>query len=255
MNTFRTCLTLPPNDLQASYETAIAESPKNAPETGKSGRKKRAVSNYKKLWRAGRTLKVFFLDPLETHKKNAFMKVFDQWTEHANLKFELVANNNAEIRIKTNTKEDFSYVGTDALLINKDKPTMFISALPGDEYFEAGLLHEIGHAIGFLHEHTHSEANIPWNKQKVYEYYKKFGWTKDEVDINLLTPSTDAIVDTEYDKTSIMHYEVPKALTDGVWEVGINTQLSDKDKYQASKTYPKIPGDTPWNHLLPITPE
>ncbi|MCO8313211.1 M12 family metallopeptidase [Pseudomonas mandelii] len=241
------CTIIPPADYLTSYDAAIEENPGNSPITESSGRKKRAVAEHTKFWKPGRTLKVRFLDPLSPYELFMFMQVFAQWEQHINLHFELALTGEAEIRIRTKTDEDRSALGTDALTIDKSEPTMSISLRPDEEYFEANLLHEIGHAIGLLHEHTHLEANIPWNKQKVYEYYGKMGWTQAEVDKNILTPANGALVDTEYDKASIMHYPVPNELTDGVWEVGINTRLSERDKYAASKIYPAAPDDTPWN--------
>jgi len=247
MDNFKPCATLPAPDPNASYNAAITENPINAPTPSSSLCKKRAVGDYTKFWRAGRTLNVYFIDPVQADDKIEFMKVFDKWSEHAHLKFKLATHNAAEIRIKTNTEENFSYLGTDALLIDKTEPTMLISLLPANEHFECTLLHEIGHAIGFYHEHAHRDADIPWNEPKVYEYYKKhFNWDKSDVDTNIFSRADGAVVDTEYDKTSIMHYPVSATLTDGKWEVGINTELSAKDKYAANKCYPATPDDVPW---------
>jgi len=247
MDNFKPCANLPAPDMNASYNAAITENPTNSPPSSGSRRSKRAVGDYTKFWRAGRTLNIYFIDRLQPDDKMKFMKVFDTWSEHANLHFKLSTSNTAEIRIKTTTDENFSYMGTDALLIDKTKPTMLISLLPGNEHFECTLLHEIGHAIGFYHEHAHREADIPWNQPKVYEYYKKyFNWDKSDVDINIFSRANGSVVDTEYDKTSIMHYPVSKALTDGKWEVGINTELSAKDKHAANKCYPANPDDVPW---------
>ena len=245
MNPRKLCSVIPPKDPIASYNAAIAENPKNAA-SGNSGI--RAVGYYRKFWKAGRTLRVSFLDWTPLEHRLAFQAIFKIWEEHANLRFELSYDKDAEIRIRTLTDEDRSTIGTDALTIDQNEPTMFISEDPLSDCFASNLLHEIGHAMGFAHEHLHREANIPWNKPKVYQYYFDLcGWEKDVVDANVLTPiPIDAIVDTEYDKKSIMHYEVDKDLTDGVWEATPNLYLSEKDKYAASKLYPADPDDVPW---------
>ena len=42
-----------------------------------------------------------------------------------------------------------------------------------------------------MHEHQHPEANIPWDKPKVYEFYQNREMnplTKEQVDRNLFAP-------------------------------------------------------------------
>ena len=76
-----------------------------------------------KLWKPGRTLRVSFLDgdPLIQQKIQPFAHV---WSQVANIKFEFGNDPNAEIRISFKQAGSWSYIGTDALAIPKDKPTM-----------------------------------------------------------------------------------------------------------------------------------
>lgn len=52
------------------------------------------------------------------------------------------------------------------------------------------------------------------NREKVYDYYfENYQWDKQRLDDNVLTPYSGVVVDTAYDKNSIMHYEIDKELT------------------------------------------
>ena len=46
------------------------------------------------------------------------------------------------------------------------------------------------------------------------------------------------LVKTDYAPGSVMHYPVPQAYTLGDWEVGLNSQLSDKDLAFMRLAYP-----------------
>jgi hypothetical protein len=94
-----------------------------------------------------------------------------------------------------------------------------------------------------MHEHQHPDANIPWDKPKVYEFYKNREMNpidKEAVDMNIFTPfDTIEAIYTPYDKKSIMHYPVANALTLGDWEIPPNRKISKKDKTMMKLLYPK----------------
>ncbi len=49
--------------------------------------------------------------------------------------------------------------------------------------------HEIGHSLGFPHEHQNPNAGIEWNEDAVYEYTRTTQtppWTKEETDRNII---------------------------------------------------------------------
>jgi hypothetical protein len=101
-------------------------------------------------------------------------------------------------------------------------------------------LHEFGHALSAVHEHAHPEQGIPWDLDKVYEYYELTqGWTRDEVDRQVLMKyEADETNFSAYDRNSIMHYPVSNALTQGNFEIDWNRDLSAVDKQFIATIYP-----------------
>lgn len=205
-------------------------------------RKKRSLGYYSKLWDAGSTLTVGFMNDLSDALAYRLELIIRQWDPHHNLALDFQSGNATDIRIFLGGTRNDSYLGTEALLAPRSEPTLNLSVAPDDPKFASVLLHEFGHALGLDHMHLHPDANIPWNREKVYQYYKNnSGWTRDEVDAFLFDfpNDPDAFLGT-YDPTSIMHYEIPSFLTDGVWETGWNLTISEQDKINLRKVYPAL---------------
>ncbi len=235
------CKPLPAPDLEASRRVALAERPTNAPSTSANGRPKRALGQFSKFWTPGRTLTIGFFNETPTEHKSAIEKVARQWLRSANLKFDFVDGMFADIRIYTDGDDNYSQVGTDALLASPMDATMALGVKPDDPLFGRTVLHEFGHVLGLLHEHQHPKANIPWDIPKLYAYFAAKGVDQETVDINLLDKTDKALAKgTAYDRASIMHYSVLQEQTVGDWEVGINHTLSRLDRKFARRIYPKV---------------
>ncbi|MFJ2488423.1 M12 family metallopeptidase [Pseudomonas sp. NPDC087639] len=233
------CLKLEITDPVASFRAAINENPKNTSHASNSGLSPRATAILAKCWKPDRHLTISFMDQPPAALKEAIKRHIWEWADYVSLTFSFIDSKDGIIRIKTDTAENASQIGTDALTIDANKPTMFIAARPGDLDFRTVVLHEFGHALGLHHEHLHPDANIPWDKPKVYkEYAEKWGMNKKSVDLNIFTPITEQVAITDYDTTSIMHYPVEKELTDGKFEVAMNTEISSKDKKIVAYYYP-----------------
>lgn len=195
------------------------------------------------LWRTGATLRVRFMDGIAGVQAKV-EQVAKQWSEFANIKFDFSTDPDAEIRISfVADRGSWSYLGNVALAIPKDRPTMnygWLKPETGDDEYSRVVLHEFGHALGCIHEHQHPTAGIPWNKPEVYRRYAgppNF-WSQEKVDFNLFKKySVDQTQFSAFDTASIMLYPIPKQLTDGVFEVGWNRQLSAKDKSFISTIY------------------
>ncbi|PQP05934.1 peptidase M12 [Pseudomonas frederiksbergensis] len=242
MNDLLHCRLMQWPDDQAAYEAAVTENPANAGITTGT-RRKRSVFNYSKLWANGRTLKIAFMDSPEAEHKQKIIDAASQWLPYINLSFDFVDDLQGDIRIATRNNDNSSMLGTDALLIHPDWPTMNLGVKPEHEDFEVIVIHEFGHALGAMHEHQHPQANIPWDKPKVYEFYQNREMnplTREEVDRNLFAPfnTVDAIY-TSYDRKSIMYHPVANTLTVGDWQVSINRKISKKDKRLMKLLYPK----------------
>ena len=242
MNNLENCTLILWPDYQESYDAAVNENPANAASTARS-RRKRSLVNYSKLWANGRTLKIAFIDDPDDEHKQKIIGAASQWLPYINLSFDFVDGLEGDIRIATKNNINSSMLGTDALLIHPDWPTMDLGVEPEHEDFEVIVTHEFGHALGAMHEHQHPEANIPWDKPKVYEFYQNREMnplTKEQVDMNLFQPfDTIEAIYTPYDRKSIMHHPVANTLTLGDWEIPINRKISRKDKQLMKLLYPK----------------
>ncbi|MGI2904985.1 M12 family metallopeptidase [Tolypothrix sp. VBCCA 56010] len=245
------CIQILPDMSEEAQRIAIEENPQNAKnglnfieKFGDTVESSRMALIADKKWKPGRTLRVRFLDgdPI-VHQKIA--QVAQQWSQFGNIKFQFGNDPNAEIRISCKLGAgSWSYIGTDALNIPKNQPTMNYGWLKPDsdnrEYFRV-VMHEFGHALGCIHEHQHPQAGIPWNREAVYRYYMSApnNWNKQSVDTNIFQLYSKNITQfSQYDPQSIMHYAVPKELTIGGFEIGWNTNLSATDKQFIAQMYP-----------------
>ena len=142
------------------------------------------------LWAPGEVLRCSFMggDPVVQAKVE---KVAHQWEKYANIKFLFGDDPDAEIRIAfIDGAGSWSYLGTEALGIAKNQPTMnygWLKPNTSDGEYNRTVTHEFGHALGCIHEHQNPSTNIPWDKPAVYRYYggPPNNWTKDKVDVNL----------------------------------------------------------------------
>jgi hypothetical protein len=200
----------------------------------------------KKLWKPGRTIRIAFLGSPHPVVQEKIINYAQEWLSYANLVFEFVEGSEGDIRISTTSGEgSWSYVGTDALTIHASEATMnfgWLTPHTDDEECRKVVLHEFGHALGAEHEHQHPYAGIPWNREKVYQYYKESNdWDEEVTDINIFAKySITQINTTGYDPTSIMHYPIDGELTDNKLTAPWNYELSAKDNDLMLKCYPVV---------------
>ncbi|MFN0175084.1 MAG: M12 family metallopeptidase [Saprospiraceae bacterium] len=211
------------------------------------------VAETSKKWANGTSLRVKITGgtPIVRSKIDQYAK---EWSNYANIKFNFVSSGDAEILITVGSDgKSYSKVGTDAvdfwfraggdlgIVPNETMHFGWFTDSTSEEEFRRVVLHEFGHALGFIHEHESPVSNIPWDKDAVYNAYMQppNPWTKEEVDNNLFQKYSMSWTQfSNYDPTSIMHYPIDEALTIGNYAVGLNTMLSDADKNMARALYP-----------------
>jgi hypothetical protein len=207
-----------------------------------TSREELALAKYK-MWEPGQILRVQFLDGEEALWKKVEGEA-RKWLDYANLEFEFGNFPDAEIRVTFKGSGYRSLVGTNALRRPAPQPTMILGGFTSNTdpvELRRVVIHEFGHAIGCVHEQSSPSVDIPWDKEKVYAYYKtRIGWDKAKVDHNVLKRYTkrEAIATEHHDPKSIMQYSVPNELTIGDFEIGWNTELSEVDKVFIAKMYP-----------------
>jgi hypothetical protein len=205
-------------------------------------RHKRAIACSNRLWSNASTVTFSFMEDLPDEVAYRVERIIRQWEPVVSLTFEQVEQGQGQIRIALNGDENWSAIGTEGLDLGPEEPTLVIQTALQDPQFEATLLHEFGHALGFHHAHLHPDANIPWNMEAVYMYFKETqGWNDDEIEMNIFRINNcESTFKGEYDSLSIMHYPVPNFLTHGNFEIAFNMKLSERDKRLARQSYPAI---------------
>lgn len=222
---------------------AIAERPDNAPQD--VGPFELAALR-SCLWAPGRTLHVRFLDGPDEWREQV-RRAAEEWTEHANLRFDWDQSYpTPELRVTFTGDVCSSWIGIEAEVKPKDEPTIRLSHRIFEEPHLGGarryILHEFGHAIGCVHEHSTAIANIRWDREKVYAYYRQWcRWTRPQIDYNVFfVYDEDQTNHTgEYDPDSIMVYPIAKELTLDGRGVDWRGDLSQMDKEHIRTVYPR----------------
>jgi hypothetical protein len=195
------------------------------------------------LWDNGATINVKFLSGSKALQEKV-KKLAKVWETHANVKFNFVTSGPANVRVKLGTGEGhYSYIGTVSNLIPLSDQTMALDTQDlgnNNEAWQRTVQHEFGHAIGLLHEHSSPISGIQWKKKKIYDYYAKMGWSKEDVDEQVFaTYAVSYTNGTKYDSLSIMHYPIPAWQTKNGFSVDWNSSISENDAALISALYPK----------------
>ena len=174
------------------------------------------------------------------------MEIASIWSTHCSIQFKATDNlEDAQIRVAFQAPSSFSYIGTDALGVPRNEPTLnfgwLSDRLPEKDYVQV-VLHEFGHVLGLIHEHQSPAIRMNWNKPLVYwHFWEHHNWTQADVDKNIFQEYEISTTNyTEIDKESIMGYWIPPQFTfDGVI-FPQNYVLSTMDKHHIGTHYPQL---------------
>ncbi|CAN5193011.1 hypothetical protein BH10PSE6_BH10PSE6_11970 [soil metagenome] len=190
-----------------------------------------------KYWANGTTLRILFLDGDEK-QRDVVRRAVEEWGRYANLKLEFVNAGPAEIRVSFKQPGSWSYLGTDALAVPEDKPTINLSWAES-----RNALHEFGHALGLIEEHLNPKADLKWTKDEIYRILADAPnyWTRAEVDRNVFRQYSEAELGPyrDFDPMSIMTMSMPARWTGGVALGDPSGSLSNSDKSLIARLYPK----------------
>lgn len=192
-----------------------------------------------KLWPSGSTIRVGFLEGT-AQQRGDFRAAMNEWLKSANLKVEYVAPAASDIRVAFDSQTgSWSYVGTDVRRVDKDRPTINLGFDFPRNPIPQSYLHEIGHALGLIHEFQNPRANLQWDRTKVYTYFERQnGWSKNIIDSMLLKPETNYPGIRNFDPHSIMIYNMPSELFTDRRKVGPGVTLSSSDRAYVASLYP-----------------
>lgn len=222
------------------------------------GNRLRLISLMGKMWVNGTNLTYyFFKQPAHwrggSRQEQAVRDAIAEWKDLGiGLTFEEV-NDAADAMIRIGFDQSdgsWSYLGRDCIDLVRD-PARRTTNYGWDlttPYGRDTALHELGHVLGFPHEHQNPRAGIVWDEEKVYESLggpPNF-WPRERTRWNIIRKIPANTVDgSVWDKDSIMHYQFEAGLIKQPAEYQTQplipaSGLSQLDKETARRLYPPL---------------
>jgi hypothetical protein len=249
---------LPAHKLAAAARRAVEINPANALQhrqvvrtpMGRRGGPRRLAVLIGRRWPAGGVrLTVQFIDNPPKDLRARILLHMNAWGKTANVKF-TETKGTGKVRLARfdsppNMAGYWSWIGTEILEIPAHEPTLNLEGFTmkvSESEFHRVVRHEAGHTLGFEHEHMRRDLVMKIDRDKAYAFFDKDqGWSKQEVDAQVLTPLADkSIMGTaESDPHSIMCYQIPGAITKSGKPIVGGTDINPKDFAFAASIYPK----------------
>jgi hypothetical protein len=212
-----------------------------------------ALATDRKWHTKGVRLTVSFLDDAAADLRARIILHMNAWSVTSNVCFTETAKD-GQVRVARVGGDEggyWSYIGTDILSIDADKPTMNLEGFTmdtEDSEFHRVVRHETGHTLGFVHEHMRAELVAKIDVDKAITFFGATqGWNADEVRAQVLTPIEEGSLlgTSPPDPNSVMCYQIPGSLTKDGQPILGGTDIDESDYEFAGKMYPLLVLPTP----------
>ncbi len=213
------------------------------PDTTDHGITAGILSSKKWEWNKGaeREIRVCFLDGGDI----LIQKVMDKaklWEPIAKVKFrEVDFVDNPDVKISFLGEGSWSKIGTDAKGEDISMNLGWLTTDSPDQEYSRVVLHEFGHVLGLVHEHSLVSGNpIEWDRKKVKAYYMNRYpfWNEQQIEDNIYHRyASESLNGGQYDPQSIMIYGVPGELLKSKKEIKWNNKISVNDKKTVFDAY------------------
>jgi hypothetical protein len=197
-----------------------------------------------KYWGATpRRLTVSFMESTPADLRARILSHMNAWSRTSGITFAQTSGV-GQVRISRGGGGYWSYLGTDILLIPRNRPTMNLqgfSMSTSEAEYKRVVRHETGHTLGFPHEHMRRELIARIDPAKAYDYFwRNLGWSRSTVDTQVLSPlDNSSIMGTPADQTSIMCYQLPGSITRDGRPITGGRDINASDYAFAGRVYPK----------------
>jgi len=197
-----------------------------------------------KYWGAKpRKLTVSFMESTPADLRTRIIGHMNAWAKTGGVSF-VWTSGTGQVRISRGGGGYYSYLGTDVLLIPKNRQTMNLQGFTmgtSESEYKRVVRHETGHTLGCPHEHMRKALVARIDPPKAYAYFLQTqGWDKATVDAQVLTSLSEAsLMATPPDQTSIMCYQLPGSITRDGKPITGGKDINATDYAFIGKIYPK----------------
>lgn len=239
--------------VQAAKE-AIRHNPVNAPahtflaalSAGEAASAAKQAVLTSKMWNpSGVRLTVGFFGRPRRELVVKILSHMNAWSEHCSVSFADVPDvDTAQVRVSLGRGGYWSYLGTDILQIPRGQQTMNLegfSLQTSDAEFRRVVRHEVGHTMGFPHEHALPEIIARLDPEKTIRYFQQTqGWDRQTTIQQVLTPlDPRSVLSDPADERAIMCYQLPGSITKDGRPVTGGADINAADAAFAARVYPK----------------